>query len=255
MAYGRRYRRRYTRRNRRSLSNRSIYGSKSARSQANQIAALRNRVASIAKACRPEIKITYAEYGNVFNNSSVAANSWGTFIYVPKAQIDGNVIQYKSFRLCGNFEYSDTFANNVAIDHQRTCTMRIIVYQMRSTSSLGVPDTENILDVAGTGLGYELNAYKPFKAGAGRVVKILSNRVITLSDQQPIKRFDIKINKGLMNQTFLMQKESDMDNLVELNTPRGAFGISIVASGLHWDTTYSQQVKSNFFVKTAYTDN
>ncbi|QIR82204.1 capsid protein [Chicken virus mg5_2876] len=254
MAYGRRSRRLYTRRNRRSLSNRYIYGKKGSSAQAKQIAALRNRVSAIAKSCRPETKVTYQEFGNVFNNSSTAANSWGNFIYLPKAQIDGNTIQWKSFRLCGNFEYSDTFGTNVAIDHQRTCTMRIIVYQLKSASNK-TPGIDGILDVTPTGVGYELNAYKPFKAGAGRTVKILSNRVITLSDQQPIKRFDIKLNKGLINETYLLDNESDLQDVVELPTPRGAFGVSIVASGLHWDSTYSQQVRANFFVKTAFTDN
>ena len=253
MVYGRRYRRKRSY-GRRVLSNKYIYGRKGARSQARQIATLRNRVSAIARSCRPETKITYGEYGNVFNNNSTAANYWGSFIYVPKNKIDGNTIQYKSFRLCGNFEYSDTFANNVAIDHQRTCTMRIIVYQLKSSSNKS-PDAENLLDIANSGIGYELNAYKPFKSGAGRMVKILSNRVFTLSDQQPIKRFDIKINKGLMSQIYLMQKVTDNDDLVELPTPRGAFGIQIIASGLHWDSSYSQQVKSNFFVKTAYADN
>ncbi|QIR82196.1 capsid protein [Chicken virus mg4_1578] len=255
MAYGRRSRRRYTRRNRRSLSNRYIYGKKSSSAQAKQIAALRNRVSSIAKSCRPEIKVTYGEFANTFNNSSTSANSFSQFVYVPKTNIDGNVIQFKSFRLCGNFEYTDTFATNTALDHQRSCTMRIIIYQMRSASTNSSFSISNILDIAPSGISYELNAYKPFKAGSGRVVKILSNRVITLSDQQPIKRFDIKLSKGLINQTYLMQNENDIDKLVELPLPRGAFGIAIVASGLHWDSTYSQQVKANFFAKIAYTDN
>lgn len=255
MPYARRSRRRARRSRRRTLSNRSVYGSKSARAQANQIAALRNRINRIARDNRPEVKVTYGEYGNIFNNSSTSATSWGTFIYVPKNKIDGNMIQYKTFRLCGNFEYSDTFATNVAIDHQRTCTMRIVVYQLRSASSQS-PSAEDILDVTTSGIGYELNAYKPFKSGAGRVVKILSNRVITLSDQQPIKRFDIKLrSRGLIPQTYLMGAETDMDGLVSLPTPRGAFGIQIVASGLHWDSSFSQQVKCNFFVKLAFTDN
>lgn len=254
MAYGRRHRRRYYRRGSRTLSNRYIYSSKSARSQANQIAVLRNRVNRIARENRPEIKVTYGEYGNVFNNSSTSATAWGTFVYVPKNKIDGNTIKYKTFRLCGNFEYSDTFANNVAIDHQRTCTMRIIVYQLRAASSQ-TPAADDILDITTSGIGYELNAYKPFKSGAGRAAKILSNRVITLSDQQPIKRFDINLHRGLINQTYLMGAETDMDDLVSLPTPRGAFGIQIVASGLHWDSSFSQQVKCNFFVKLAFTDN
>lgn len=252
MAYRRRYSRKYKRNNR--LSNKRIYGRRSARAQAGQIAALRNKVNYIARSCRPETKVTYQEFGNVFNNSSTSANEWGTWVYVPKAQVDGNVLQYKSFRLCGNLEYTDTFANNPALDHQRTCTIRIIVYQLKSASSR-FPEVANLLDLTATGVGYELNAYKPFKAGSGRIVKILSNRVITLSDQQPIKRFDIKLNKGLMNQTYLMDSESDMQNIVEVSTPKGAFGIGFIASGLHWDSSYSQQVRMNCFIKTAYTDN
>lgn len=255
MAYGRRARRRARRTRRRTLSNRSIYGSKSARSQANQIAALRNRVNRIARDNRPEVKVTYGEYGNVFNNSSTSANTWSQFLYVPKNKIDGNTIQYKTFRLCGNLEYTDTFATSPGIDHQRTCTMRVIVYQMRAASNLSSPVIEDLLDVTSTGVGYELNAYKPFKAGAGRVAKILSNRVITLSDQQPIKRFDIKIRRGMINETFLMSTETDMDNSLSLAAPRGSFCVAIVASGLHWDSSFSQQVKCNLFVKIAYTDN
>ncbi|QIR82202.1 capsid protein [Chicken virus mg5_2676] len=249
----RRYRKgRYSRRSK--LTTKRILTRRSSNSQAQQILALRNSVRRISRTLRPETKLTYGEYGNVFNNSSTAANSWGTFIYVPKAQIDGNTVQYKSFRLCGNFEYSDTFGTNVAIDHQRTCTMRIIVYQLKSASNKA-PDVDNILDMTPTGVGYELNAYKPFKAGTGRSVKILSNRVITLSNQQPIKRFDIKLNRGLLNQTYLMDSEHDLQDVVEMPTPRGAFAVALIASGLHWDSTYSQQVRANFFVKIAFTDN
>lgn len=255
MAYGRRHRRRYYRLGSRTLSNRYIYSKKGARSQANQIAALRNRVNRIARSHRPEVKLMYREYGNVFNNSSTSAASWSQNIYVPKNKIDGNVIQYKTFRLCGNLEYTDTFVTSPAIDHQRTCTMRIIVYQVRSTSNGAAPAPEDILEVSASGLGYELNAYKPFKAGAGRVVKILSNRVITLSDQQPIKRFDINIRRGLINQTFLMNSETDLEDTVQLSVPRGAFGVMMVSSGLHWDSSYSQQVKMNCFTKLAFTDN
>lgn len=253
MAYRRRYTRRYKRTGK--LSNKRIYGKRSAKAQANQIAALRNKVNYIARSVRPEVKINYKEYTQTFNNSATSNNSWGEFVYIPKSEIIGNYIKYKTIRLCGNFEYSDTFANNVSIDHQRTATMRIVVYQLKNSYNVGEPDIGSLLDVSTSGTGYELNAYKPFKAGTGQVVKILSNRVITLSDIQSIKRFNISINKGMINQVYLMDSESDTGSGLEYTYPRGSIGIAIISSGLHWDSSYTQQVKANFFLKLAYTDN
>nr|QTE03434.1 MAG: capsid protein [Syrmaticus ellioti CRESS-DNA-virus sp.] len=256
MAYGRRYRRRYTRRNSRSLSNRSIYGKKSARSQANQIASLRNRVNSIARSCRPETKIHYLEFNKLFNNSATSNISWGNFYTIPKADMIGNYVKFKTIKLSGVLEYTDTFENNVSIDHQRTCTMRIVVYQMRNTYSTGTPLVSDILDVSTSGIGYELNAYKPFKAGTGQIVKILSNRVITLSNIQSIKRFNITINKGMLNQTYLMDTESDEGAVSSSYIyPRGTIAVAFISSGLHWDSSYTQQVNMNGFIKIAYTDN
>ncbi|QIR82206.1 capsid protein [Chicken virus mg6_2056] len=258
MAYGKRYtKRRSYRRRRGHLSNRYIYGKKSASSQAKQIAALRNKVSALARANRPETRIQYAEFSKDFNNSALSNNSWGTFAYVPKDKIDGNFIRYKTIKLSGILEYSDTFATNVSIDHQRTCSVRIVVYQMKQSSSNTTPLLENLIDVGSSGVSYELNSIKPFKTGTGQIVKILSNRVITLSNIQNIKRFNITINKGMLNQTFQMEGEVDQgdNDALTFPYPRGTIGIGFVCAGLHWDSSYTQQVNMNCFLKLAYTDN
>lgn len=252
------FRRRYSRRSKRNtrLSNKNIYGRRSSRAQASQIASLRNKVNYISRTMRPEVKIHYREYSRTFNNSAFNNTNWGDFVHLSKDDVVGNYARFKTIKLSGVLEYTDTFDNNVSIDHQRTATIRVIVYQMRNTYSLGTPVLGDILDISQSGTGYELNAYKPFKAGAGQVVKILSNRVITLSNIQSIKRFTINIRKGMLNQTFLMESESDEDNISSsLVYPRGSIGIAFVASGLHWDSNYTQQITMNSFLKIAYTDN
>lgn len=76
MGYGRRTRRVY-RRNRKSrggvLSTRSIYGNRSARAQANQIATLRKRVNRVSRRTRPDIKTVYVDAAHREFNNSMAA--------------------------------------------------------------------------------------------------------------------------------------------------------------------------------------
>ena len=54
--YGARRNRRYNKRRNSRLSNRRVFGRTSAKSQASQIATLRNRINKVYKACKPEVK-------------------------------------------------------------------------------------------------------------------------------------------------------------------------------------------------------
>lgn len=57
------------------LSNRNVYGRKSATAQAMQIASLRNRVNKVYKACKPEKKTNVGNVSQFSMDSSVAGNT------------------------------------------------------------------------------------------------------------------------------------------------------------------------------------
>lgn len=250
-----RYRRykRNNRRSRRTLSTKNIYNRRSAKSQANQIYALRKRISAVARANRPETYIKYATHQRVFTNSSIDRTYEGYGVYPLKSAINGNVAKMYNLIFRGNFEYADNYDLYPAIDHQRTCSMRIIVVQTKATtSSFG---TNDILDLGSSGVSYELNAYKPFKSGVTSRFKILYDKIYTLSNQLPIRQFNINI-RNIGNVIYEMSTEVDEGSTVATSTPvpKGAISVFIVSSGLHWDSTYSQQVTMNSFIKYAYSD-
>ena len=80
--YGKRsYRnnRRYNRKARK-LSNKYIYLNRSAKSQATQIASLRNKVSRVYNACRPEIKVKYNNATSFTFDSQTLLNTYTSWL-------------------------------------------------------------------------------------------------------------------------------------------------------------------------------
>ena len=109
MAYRRRYRRRSYRR--KALSNRAVYGKTGAKSQARQIATLRNRLNYFARRNRPEIKHKFSGSSSFTFDNSVATNTWKCYPGVNveggngDSQRIGNYIKVKSLTWYFTFEY------------------------------------------------------------------------------------------------------------------------------------------------------
>lgn len=142
-------------------------------------------------------------------------------------------------RFFGTLEYTDTFLTQAAIDHQRSCMVRIIICQ-RIQGSANNPQVGDIINISASGPDYELNAIKPLRDNVTSYMKVLYDKAYTLSDQQPIKTFNINLRK------LLPFRFGNNDS-----SHYGSFEIVIVTAGLHWDTNYHQQVKCSWASKLA----
>lgn len=242
MPYAKLNRRRNYRYNRRRLSNSTLFNKTSAKSQARQIAALRNRINNVERNNRPETQLHTGTSGATFNNSNFSATHQNWVISLPGTSMTGQWVRSKGLSLRGVVEYSDNYQNVVAADHQRTCTFRFIIYGKLVSNSTEI-STADIIDLSNSGRGYELNAVKPLKKGITSYVKIYYDKSYTISSQNPIKKFNINLKK-LLN----LHKETTDEH------PRGEIGFSVITSGLHWDNSYTQELRLNFISNYAYND-
>lgn len=241
MVYGKSFRRRSYRRNRRSLSNRTIFGKTSAKSQAKQIASLRNRVGRLAKLSRKEIRNTQETFDKTFTNSAISDvySTWS----LTDDFMQGQWTKMRGLSINGILEYGDNKEEYAGVSTTRSGSIRLIVYQslQSRTASVGV---DAVAEIHSSGLDYELNTTRPLKDGVSSYVKILADRTYTLSDQQPQKRVNINIRKMLN-----LHKEK------EDTTARGRIFIGIISSGLHWVSGgYSENIKASLIAKQVYTE-
>ena len=82
----RKFSRRYSRKSSKRLSSRNIYMNRSARSQALQIASLRNRINKVYKACRPEVK-TIVTNAETIDYTSTSLSSYYRFYPITSPQL------------------------------------------------------------------------------------------------------------------------------------------------------------------------
>lgn len=235
--YNRRYRRRRT-----ALSTRNITMRTSARNQSKQILSLRNRISNVERTCRPEIQLFNTSDDAIFSNSTFAATYDVWTLTVSGDNIAGQWLRSKNLSLRAIVEYSDNYQNVIAADHQRTCTFRFILFARTSSGTNGIPVT-NIVDLASSGTDYELNAIRPLKKGVTSYAKIYYDKSYVISDKSPIKKIAINL-KRIMN----LHKETTDTH------PRGEIYLAIIASGLHFDSSYVQQMKVSFISTYAYSD-
>lgn len=232
----------HMRRYRKTLAGRNIQQYMSARAQARQILALRNRISAVARNCRPETQLHTFTGGATFSNSTFAATYQQWLLTPAGNNITGQWLHSKGLSVRGVVEYSDNYQNVVAADHQRTCTFRILIFAKVVSGNNDIP-VANIIDLANTGTGYELNALRPLKRGLTSYAKIYYDKSYTISAQNPIKKFAISI-KRLMN----LHKETNDTH------PRGEIAFAVITSGLHWDNSYTQELRLSFISNFAYND-
>lgn len=231
------------RRRRNALTTRNITARTSARSQSRQLLALRNRINAVARNCRQETQLFTSEGSDTFTNSTFATTNTVHIVTPAGAAIAGQWMRSKGLSIRGVVEYSDNYATDVAVDHQRTCSFRIIVYARIGSGNQSAIPIGNIIDLSASGAGYELNAVRPLKKGLTSYAKIYYDKTYTISAQNPIKRIAISLRK-ILN----LHKETDDAH------PRGETHVAFVASGLHFDSTYNQQLKFSYISTYAYND-
>lgn len=243
----RRYRRR---RGRRTLRSSNVYRRTSAKSQARQIVALNKKVSRMYRSLRPDTQVYVTNpIVHVFNNSSVAGVSYSSQ-YTASTFRDadgvlfaldpGDTRRLYNLRLHGTIEYSDNYPDIAAVDHQRTCSIRVVLCQsVRSASSALSPDS--VLQVVTSGDGYELNTVRPLRDNVTSYVKVLYDKSYMMSDQSPIRMVKWNFRKLL----------SWRRDAIDGNYHYGSFFILITTAGLHWDSSYSQQLKFSYMMKLA----
>lgn len=239
--YGRRFRGRYNRHYRRNLSNRAIFSKTKAKNQAYQIASLRNRLNKVYKLTRKEIKNTQEVFNKTFTNSALS-DTYSTWSLTDDFMV-GQWTKMRGLSIKGVLEYGDNKEEYPGVSQTRSGSIRIIVYQslQSRTASVGV---DAVADIHSTGTDYELNTTRPLKTGVSSYVKILADKVYTLSDQQPQKRVNINIRKMLN-----LHKE------MEDTTARGRVFIGIISSGLHWVSGgYTENITASLVAKQVYTE-
>lgn len=245
----RRYRRRSSRRNR-VLRSSNVYRRTSAKSQARQIVALNKKVSRVYKSLRPDTQVYYTQaFTRDFNNSAAANVIYSTQLVASNfSDSDGKVFaldpgdsrRLYNLRLSGTIEYADTFPGDVAIDHQRTCSIRVILCQsIRGASAQLSPDS--ILQVFSSGASYELNTVRPLRDNVTSYVKVLYDKSYVMSDQTPIRMLRWNFRK------LLPWRRDAVDG----NYHYGSFFLYVVTAGLHWDSNYSQQLKFSYMMKLA----
>lgn len=235
------FRRKYYKR--RTLSTRNIYSKRNAKSQANQIYSLNKKVNAIARANRPDTHLLMSDpVTQEFTNSSLATVHKS---YSSGLTPTGTYARLLDFKISGTFEYGDNKESFPGIEVPRAGTIRLVIWQSLASKASGtVQSIENLIDVSNTGAGYELNTMRPFREGVTAYVKILYDKVYTVSSEYPVRPFKVHLNKLIP-----MRLETGDSK------PRGEIYFGFVTSGLHWaSASYSEHITCNFITKLAYND-
>lgn len=240
----RRYRRgkKYFRR-RRTLSTRNIFNRRTSKAQANQIHALNKKVNAIARRNRPDTHIAVSDpVSHQFTNATLSSVSVS---FSSGLTPTGHYLRLLDFTISGTFEYADNKEQYPAVDIPRAGSIRLVIWQsLQTKESSAVQKITNLIDVQGSGAGYELNTMRPFKQGVTSYVKILYDKTYTVSDQYPVRPFKVRLNK-LMPMRI---EEGD-------SKPQGEIYYGFVTSGLHYGSAaYSESITCNFITKIAFND-
>lgn len=251
MAYGRYRRRRSYRRNRRTLSNRSVYGKTSARSQAKQIASLRNRINSVYRKTKPEIKnLLGASITHKFSSGALS-DVWFAGVFpmptlnsgTDKGMI-GNYCKPISLQLNGTFEYYNSSATGYHDSESSGCMARVIIVQRKTPEDYTTTHelSEFIPSPSYTGAEYTTMAVKPLQTGITEKWDVLADKrfVLTSDSNQRIFRMRVKPKPFRFN--------------IENNNVFNYCKFIVIAAGLHYDTNFTEYLEFTEFVKMSYTD-
>lgn len=246
--YGARRYRRYNRRYNSRLSNRRIFGRTSAKSQASQIATLRNRVNKVYKACKPEIKtvITSAE---TINYTSETLSSY--YRFYPWTQPDlgtadnqrtGNHIYVKNGVLYLSMEYFNSSQTGYHPTESSGCQVRVIIGQWKTNRGPTIiPSIGDILEFpSNTGADYTQLALSPLKKG--------------ISSQHAILRDYRTILTSERNQKMVKLYAKPRIPYVWVGDTVPNMWALILVSGLHFDTDFTETVKITASDKLVFTD-
>lgn len=247
MAYRRKSYRRYGRR-RSALSTRKIFSRTSAKSQANQIYALRKSVSRLNRRMRPEIYTNAIPnaVSKTFSNSTFADSYWSYHYQWPANGTGddakrGDKIFVKNMQLNFTFEYYNSSNTSYHAVESSGCPVRIIVLKTKQPANYNPPALNDILLYSShTGTDYTQRAVSPYVHGITDKYAIMYNKVFYMNPTHNQKVLRIFLKPGLI------QWEAD-------DTTNQVF-VYVAPAGLHVDTDFSEYVQMTFSSRIAYTD-
>nr|QTE03432.1 MAG: capsid protein [Syrmaticus ellioti CRESS-DNA-virus sp.] len=244
----RRYRRRRSTRPSR-LSTRNIFSNRSARSQANQIYALRRRVSALANRTRPQTFVVSTGASTFQYSNKLLSEVYKTYPGIQPTHGDkdnqsrGDFIRVKSLTWYFTFEYYNTMKDIVSNPDSLGATIRIIVGQFkRPVSWTTVPLPQDIIsNFTNSGADYTQLPVAPLVNGITTYTSILADKsyTITYNRNQLLKKIRVR------PRNYRYDEDGNVNNCWVL----------IVVSGLHNDTEITEYVQGTVSDKLVYTNN
>lgn len=250
-----RRRRRYARR-KKVLSNKNVYGKKSATSQARQIAALRNRISTVYRRCRPEYKFKMSSIQDYDFSNGTTSYDHKVFhldccdIATGDSDFErsGDKVRSISLQCFLNAEYTDSITGSTAANEGRGGTLRLIYFQRKAISPnlvANYPSPSDIVsDYTSTGNNYQLNTIRPLKRGITEKFNILADKTYTLTYDKSIKTFKFNIPRP-RNLRFEVGASTYTYNVVYC---------LVLATGFRFDSQQTYTIKLQIQHKYVYTD-
>lgn len=249
MAYGKSRGRRNYRRNRRSLSNRNVFGKTSAKAQSRQIAALRNRVNKVYKICKPEIKtiVTGAETISYTSESISSYYRSYPMTFPEQGAADkervGNFVRVLNGVLYLSCEYFNSSQTGYHNTESSGAQVRVIIGQWKSKQTpTGIPRISDLFEFpSNSGANYTQMALSPLKEGISSWASILKDYRFTMTVDRNQKMLKIPFKPRI---PYVFDDAGNFPNC-------WAF---LVVTGLHYDSDFTETVKITVSDKLVFTD-
>ena len=238
------------------LSNKNIYSNKNAKAQAVQIAALRNKINAVYKACKPEYKIKMSDIKD-FDFSNGLSNYDHKIFHlsccdIPTGTTDSDRVgdKIKPIALQGflNAEYTDSITGSTAANEGRGGTIRMIYIQMKSKApnlEANYPLIQDIVsDYTSYGNNYQLNTIRPLHRGITETYYVLKDKTFTMTYDKPIKTFRFNVNH-LHNLRYEVGATTYTYNQIYC---------IILATGFRFDSEQTFTIKLQLQHKLTYSD-
>ena len=245
--YGKRFRRRYNRYNRRTLSTPAIFSKTGHKSQARQIYALKRRVSAMNKQLRPEIKTNYIQATSWNLSSDQLTNTYKSFVVDMPAQgtadneRTGDMINVKNLQLNFTFEYYNNSQTGYHDSESAGAPVRIIIGQFKTGNISGPPEIAGVLEEYGTtGAAYTNQVISPLRKSQTEFSRILKDMRFTLTTDR--------------NQKVLRINVRPRNYRINANGYTNKIWVMVVSSGLHFDSNFAENIAATFSYKLAYTD-
>lgn len=249
MPYGKSYRYRRYRYRRSKLTNRNIFMNRNARSQAIQIASLRNKVNKVYKAAKPERKVKIdSQPTQVPLTSDTGGQTYASFscVAIQPAAYDTGRIGDKIWRRDTFYITAEYFNNSSTGYHNGESAgtpIRVICgrYKNKSVGGSTVPTPQTIFSMYDTtGTPSTISVISPLKNGVTEEQQIFYDKAFTMTSARNQKLIKVKTPWYLCR--FNSDEESNHSWLM------------VKAGGLHWDLDFTETVQLVVMRKTVFTD-